>query len=68
VLDMSEPVLGGKSKSTMPFHKAKTAIQLSSLKPATSIDSVLLNDAEMAEDKSQVYQKRDRLFAVLTQV
>lgn len=64
---MSEPVLGGKAKSTMPYTKAKTLVQLGSLKPAALIDGTI-NDAEMIEEKSQVFQKRDRLFSVLNQV
>ena len=57
VIEMSEPALGNKAKSVaLPFGNLKAT------------GSAVELDAEMAEEKSQVYQKRDRLFKVLGQV
>ena len=65
ILDMDEPSLGSKAKSAMPYTKAKTAVQLSSLKPSADSEQ---DDIQMIEEKSQVFQKRDRLFNILTNV
>lgn len=51
-VELSEPALGSKSKSAMLPFSAMTGE----------------GDAEMEEEKSQVYQKRDRLFKILGSV
>ena len=65
ILDMEEPALGSKAKSQMPITKAKAGVQLSALKAVGDSD---MDDTQMLEEKSQVFQKRDRLFTVLTNV
>ena len=48
------------------FNKAKSMAPFGALKASNLAAD--LGDVDMIEDKSQVFQKRDRLFSVLSQV
>ena len=64
-IEMDTPLLGSKAKSTaLPFSHLQASAGQISQQPGLAASK----DAEMAEEKSQIFLKRDRLYQVLSQV